>query len=103
MVSTTALVAGSIVSTVALAWSTRSTVFPPWTVSSWFAPARTTELSSNTSVLARPITCSDPFATQTEASSSCIFCAVYPVETMAIVATTAAISVALVTVATSER
>ena len=76
MLSTTWLVAGSMVSTVALAWSTSSTVVPFCTVSSWFAPARTTELSSNTSVLARPITCSVPLTTQTEASSSCIFCAV---------------------------
>ena len=73
MLSPRSDVAGSTGSRVALAWSTSKTVVPDCSTSRSGLSPRTMVLSSSTSVLARPITCSSPLTTQTEASPSSIF------------------------------
>ena len=59
--------------------------------------------SSSTSVLARPMACCSPPTTHTDGFVRSIRWAVYPLDTIASVATRAATTVPLVTVATSER
>ena len=103
MLSPVVEVAGSTTDTVASVWSMSRTSVPDWTIDSSDPGLRTTELSSRTAGFARPTTCELLFATHTLPSPRSSFCAVNPDETTAIVATTIAITVPLVAVATRER
>ncbi len=102
MLSSTFEVAASTMSTLLLLWSKSSTVDPCWITSISAPVVATTVLSSSTWVLARPMTWLEPLGTQIEPSLRSSRWAVYPVETIATVATSAAMTEPLVAVATSD-